>query len=451
MDCELLPRAQCRETMEQAQAEARAHGVKDVEVLMLAGAEALTRFANNTIHQNVAERTRHVSVRCQENNRTARATTNRTDAESIRRATRQAIAILRVQQADEKLPPMARPDKVVPVARWYSGTAGCAPMKRALLVKEVIQLCEEAGLTVAGIVSTEETVEALLNSEGVFCYHPETMATFSITAMAADSSGWAKSSSTDLEKLDVAALAKRAAGKAVSSGNPRELAPGRYTVILEPPAVLDLVGQIFGDFSGTALEDKRSFLTDRLGEKLFGENITIRDDVFHPLQAGAPFDGEGVGRQGLSLVQSGVAGEVAWCRAAAARNGRQPTGHGFPLPNPIGEMPQNLAIEGGGSSLDEMIRSTKRGILVTRLWYIREVDPYTKLMTGMTRDGTFLIEDGEVRGGLRNFRFNQSVVELLGNVEMLGPALRTSGEETFDMVVPAMKVREFQFSEVTRF
>jgi predicted Zn-dependent protease len=199
------------------------------------------------------------------------------------------------------------------------------------------------------------------------------------------------------------------------------------------------------------MHDQRSFLTDRLGTKLFGENIHIFDDAAHPLQTGIPFDGEGVPRRKLTLVDAGVPGDLAYSRASARRAGVQPTGHGFPLPNEIGEAPLNIVIQGGATSTEQMIASTERGVLVTRLWYIREVDPYEKILTGMTRDGTFLIEDGRVVSGLRNFRFNQGIIELLNNVEALSPAARVSGEETFDMVVPAMKARDFNFTEVTRF
>jgi len=229
------------------------------------------------------------------------------------------------------------------------------------------------------------------------------------------------------------------------------MAPGRYTVVLEPAAVLDLVGQIFGDFSATALRDERSFLTGRMGQKMFAENIDISDDFSHPLQAGTPFDGEGVPRQRIKLVEKGVVRNVVYCRQAAHLSGVKPTGHGFPLPNEYGEAPMNIVIAGGETPVEEMIASTERGILVTRLWYIREVDPYQKIMTGMTRDGTFLIERGRVVRGLKNFRFNQNLIELLSNVEAMSPAVRASGEETFDMVVPAMKVRDFNFTEVTRF
>jgi predicted Zn-dependent protease len=150
-------------------------------------------------------------------------------------------------------------------------------------------------------------------------------------------------------------------------------------------------------------------------------------------------------------VEAGVPREIAYARSSAHRAGVEPTGHGFPMPNETGEAPLNIVMAGGSTPIEQMIASTGRGVLVTRLWYIREVDPFQKIMTGMTRDGTFLIEDGRLTRGVRNFRFNQGLIELLNNVEQLSPAVRSSGEEAFDMVVPAMKVRDFHFTEVTRF
>jgi predicted Zn-dependent protease len=188
-----------------------------------------------------------------------------------------------------------------------------------------------------------------------------------------------------------------------------------------------------------------------MGKKLFGENISIWDDVYHPLQLGPPFDGEGVPRRKVTLVERGVPVNLVYSRASAKKANAKPTGHGFSLPSEDGEAPFNLVFAGGNASTEEMIRSTERGLLITRLWYIREVDPYQKILTGMTRDGTFLVENGRVTGAVRNFRFNQSIIEMLSNVEMLGPAVRASGEESFDMVVPAMKIRDFHFSEVTKF
>ncbi|MEO8595325.1 MAG: TldD/PmbA family protein [Candidatus Solibacter sp.] len=430
---------------------ARALGVTEVEAIVTEETQSLTRFANNTIHQNVSERSTQVSIRPLIEGRTARATTNRLDRGGIRDAVAEAVALTRLTESDPDLMPLAAPAAFDSVQRHFESTADAAPDARARAVAEAIGIVAAEGQVAAGICSTDSSDFAVYNSRGVRANHRETMARFSITAMAPDSSGWAKASACDLRALEPAALAQAAARKAAHSRNPRELPPGRYTVILEPAAVLDLAGQMFMDFSGTALRDGRSFLNDRVGAKLFGDNITVHDDARHPLQSGAPFDAEGVPRRGLTLIDAGVVREVAYCRQAAVLAATAPTGHGFPLPNEMGEAPANIVIAGGNASVGEMVASTGRGILVTRLWYIREVDPYEKIFTGMTRDGTFLVEDGAVTGGVRNFRFNVGLMEMLRNVEALGPAVRASGEETFDMVVPAMKVRDFNFTEVTRF
>jgi predicted Zn-dependent protease len=448
---ELLPLTRCEAIFDQAVDAARNLGVADVEVILGANASALTRFANNAIHQNVAERTGYLSVRTVIEGRTARASTNLFDADSIRRVVEQAVAITRLQEPDPDLLPLAAPDHWTPTDRAFEGTASVTPADRAAAVAEAIGVIEGAGQTAAGIYSTSDSVMTLLNTAGISAQHEETMAQFSVTAMAADSSGWAKASACYAGDLDPARLAASAANKASRSAAPTVWEPGRYTVILEPAAVLDLVGQMFMDFSASALREGRSFLTDRIGKKLFGDNVTICDDVYHPLQAGAPFDGEGVSRRKLVLADKGVVREVAYSRQSARLNSKEPTGHGFPLPNEMGEAPMNIVMAGGDTSLEEMIAGTECGILVTRLWYIREVDPYEKIMTGMTRDGTFRVEAGQITGGLRNFRFNQGLVELLQNVVALSPSVRASGEETFDAVVPALKVENFHFTEVTRF
>jgi len=447
----LLTHKRAEEIFTAAAAAARALGVRDVEVLTGAGANALTRFANNTIHQNVAERSGYLSVRALVDGRTARASTNRLDLEGIRHAVEQAVTVAKLQAPDPELLPLAESASYADTPRHFARTAALTPGDRAKAVKEAIAAVEAAAQTAAGIYATGESVLAILNTNGVSAYHAETMAVFSITALAKDSSGWAKKSSCDAGDLNPLEIAEAAALKAANSRGPAEIAPGRYTVVLEPSAVLDLVGQISGDFSATALRDERSFLTGRLGAKLFGENISVYDDVYHARQSGSPFDGEGVPRQRVALVENGVVRNVVYSRQAAAHAGAIPTGHGFPVPNEYGEAPANIVIAGGESSVEQMIASTERGVLVTRLWYIREVDPYQKIMTGMTRDGTFLIEKGKLTRGLKNFRFNQNLIELLSNVEELSPVSRASGEEMFDMVVPAMKVRDFNFTEVTRF
>jgi len=383
--------------------------------------------------------------------RTARATTNRFDQDSIRSTIEQAMVLTKAAVNDPEVLPLAPAQPVLEAPRFDAPTAHATPEERANAVTEAIRLVEGGAQTAAGIYSTEESVEAIFNSAGAAAWHSETMARFSITTMADDSSGWAKASATAKSDIHPVELTRRALEKAKLSQHPREVAAGRYMVILEPAATLDLVGQMFGDFSATAIRDGRSFLNDRMGRKLFGENITIHDDVWHPGQSGTPFDGEGVPRKRLTLVESGVVRDIAYSRHAAALAGVEPTGHGFPLPNEFGEAPANIVIAGGESTVDQMVASTDRGILVTRLWYIREVDPYEKIFTGMTRDGTFLVEGGQIVAGVRNFRFNESLIEMLSNVEALGPAVRSSGEETFDMVAPPMKVGSFHFTEVTKF
>jgi predicted Zn-dependent protease len=441
----------------------------ELELLVAGGISALTRFANNTIHQNVAEENYVASIRASFGQRTARATTNKLDDESLRRAVQSAEAIARVQQPNPDLLPMATPQEAGSAegakSRYFAETAAVTPQDRAVAVGKIVDIATRQELTAAGIYSSSQSMEALVNSRGVARYHRQTSAEISVTMLAANSSGWQKFNSPDVRNLTPAALAETAARKARESSDPKELAPGKYTVILEPAAVLDLIGFMFLDFGGLAVLDQRSFLNKRVGTKLFGENVNIMDDVFHSQQSGPAFDGEGVARRRVQLVKDGVIQQLVYARASAAMMRRSEhaayigpiaaTGHGFPLPNEIGEAPMNIVMmPPAGAPLhspEEMIASTERGVLVTRLWYIREVDPYEKILTGMTRDGTFYIENGKLQYGIRNFRFNQSLIHLLSHVEQMGEPVRASGEESFDMVVPPMKVRDFNFTEVTRF
>jgi predicted Zn-dependent protease len=439
----------------------------EVEALVVGGRSALTRFANNTIHQNVAEEGYVISIRVAMDGKTARATTNRMDDESLRRAVESAEKIAKVQESDPDLLPMASVDEVGKgqgVNRHFDSTAAVTPQIRAAAVEQIVAVAKKHKQTTAGIYSISEHLEALLNSRGLSRIHWQTSSEVSITMLADDSSGWQKANSPNVEHLDPKRLAEIAGEKAAKTAHPNEVSPGKWTVVLEPAAVLDLLGFMFFDFGGTALLEQRSFLNNRLGTRLFGENISIHDDVYHPLQSGAAFDGEGVPRQRVTLVEKGMVRNLVYSRGTARRMQKsdlaakvgevRPTGHGFPLPNEIGDAPMNIVVEGGNGaakSVEEMIASTERGILVTRLWYIREVDPYEKILTGMTRDGTFLIENGKLAGGVRNFRFNQSLIDLLQNVEQLGVSVRASGEESFDMVVPPMKVNRFNFTELTKF
>ena len=448
----------------------RLSSADEVEAIFTGSRFALTRFANNTIHQNVEEENAIVSIRTNFAGRTARATANQFDDESLRRAVAASESLARVQAPDPDLQPMptaheaeGRTGESPVPTRFFDQTAAITPADRAAVVGGIVSVAGKHRLTTAGICSVSESGEGIFNCRGLANWHRQTLAEISITMLGGDSSGWQKLNSPDVRKLDPRWLAETAARKAVESAHPREIAPGKYTVILEPAAVLDMVGFVFWDYSGVAILDQRSFLNDRIGTQLFGENIKICDDAAHPLQAGSPFDGEGMRRQRVPLVENGVVKRVVYARATAQKMKNseyaakvgpiKPTGHGFPLPNEMGEMPMNVVFGApeNPQSVEQMIASTERGVLVTRLWYIREVDPYEKIVTGMTRDGTFLVENGKVQCGLRNFRFNQSLISMLKNVDAMSVPVRTCGEESFDMVVPAMKVRDFNFTEVTKF
>ncbi len=447
---------------------------EEVEVLFSGGRFALTRFANNTIHQNVEDENHIVSVRTVFGGRTARATTNKFDDDGLRRVVESSEALARVQHPDQDLLPMPDSREATGSAdedvratqvpsRHFEQTAATMPQLRAEGVRKIVEVAQKHKLTTAGIFSSSESVEGIFNSRGLSEWHTQTLAEVSITMLGVDSSGWQKANSPDVTNLDPLTMAETAAKKALDSAHPTEIAAGKYTVILEPSAALDIVGFMFWDYSGMSILDQRSFLIGRIGGKLFGENITIWDDVTHPLQTGSPFDGEGMRRLRVPLVENGVVKCVVYARATAERMKRsaqkdkvgpiQPTGHGFPLPNEMGEMPLNIvfAAPQNPQTLAQMIASTERGVLVTRLWYIREVDPYEKIVTGMTRDGTFLVENGRIKQGVRNFRFNESLIHMLSHVEAMSLPLRACGEESFDMVVPAMKIRDFNFTEVTKF
>ena len=446
----------------------------EVEAHFSGGRFALTRFANNTIHQNVAEENHVISLRTVFSGRTARAVTNKFDDESLRQVVRASEDLAKVQHPDPDLLPMATigeasgsagegPRATSVPSRHFEQTAAITPEVRAEGVRKIVGVAERHSLTTAGVFSSGESFEAIFNSRGLNEWHTQTSVEVSITMLAGDSSGWQKANSPDATKVDPLMLAEQAARKAVDSAHPREISAGKYTVILEPAAVLDIVGFMFWDYSGMAILDQRSFLTGRMGQQLFGENITISDDVSHPLQAGSPFDGEGMRRKKVELVRNGVVQRVVYARATAARMKRskykdkvgpiEPTGHGFPLPNEIGEMPLNIVFApvDNPQTIEQMVSNTEHGVFVTRLWYIREVEPFEKMLTGMTRDGTFLIENGQIQAGIRNFRFNESLLHMLSNVEAMSEPVRSSGEESFDMVVPAMKVRDFNFTEVTKF
>ena len=405
---------------------AKARGIPEIEVQVEEVIDALTRFANNAIHQHVAEHGVVVSIRTALNGRTARVTTNRLDEDAFRVALDDCLSLAASQPKDPLLLAMPGKQKYRTVERFVPATASFTAEERARAVKRACQIAERRGQVAAGMFSTGQSQTLQGNSRGLFACYRQTQAEFSVTMQQGSATSWAKANSADARQFDPQALAGTAGERADRAQNPIELAPGRYTVILEPAAVVDLVGFLFYDFSATAVRDKRSCLSERMGQPLFGKNITLIDDVCIRSSWVCPSTAK-VCRG--SACSSSTAASPRICVFPTLRKASRtkPTGHGFATANEFGEAPMNLVFGGGNSSLPEMIASTSRGLLVTRLWYIREVDPYEKIMTGMTRDGLFLVEKGKVGPAVRNFRFNQSIFEMLRNVELLGPSHRAAG------------------------
>ncbi|MBY0359554.1 MAG: TldD/PmbA family protein [Candidatus Obscuribacterales bacterium] len=423
------------------------------EVTLESSDIATSRFANNSMTQNQAPERTSIAVRVLKNGRQARLTSDDLAPKSITRLLDEALAASQILAKDPGLLPLLSGHKKTAAQpnRLDRKTASLSAEARADAVAEIIKIASSRGLSAAGVVASGSEYTAIGNSKGLFVSHRQSHAQCSVTMRAGDATGWSKAHHIRFADLDCAGLAERAADKAAANVNPVEIKPGRYTVILEPSAVLDLLAYIFADFGATSQIDKLSCFQDKLGKKVLGSNINIVDDVHHPFQAGIPFDGEGLPRQSVSLVKNGVFTDMVYGRRAAAKLKRKSTGHGLAEPNSSGEMPMNLIVGGGDVSLEEMIASSKKAILLTRVWYVRNVDPLSKIVTGMTRDGTFLVEDGAVKSAVKNLRFNQSLIEMLNSVVALGPSLRTAGEEGFPAVVPPMKVENFNFASTTTF
>lgn len=450
----MLYETQCKEIIEKVVHFSKAN---ETECLIQSSQNALTRFANNIIHQNVSETENVMSIRVVVDNKMGRFTTNRLDGESLKNAVDNALNIAYLMQPEIDLLPMLNPQSYQKISHHFIETANCDALTRAKSVKSMINEVKQNNLSAAGIFETGESTLALGNSEGHFCYYTGTDASISITATGEDSSGYIFKTTPKLSELDPLKAVQYVLRNTIKSVNPIEIQPGEYTVILEPQAVANLIPFLLFDyvtgvssFSGLGVEEKRSFLTGKIGTKIFGDNITMVDDVFHPLQKGAAFDYEGVPKKRVVLIENGVAKNLVYDRAVAKRHGKEPTGHGLPLPNTHGSFPSNIVMEGGSSTLRGMIQSTKKGILITRFWYIRLVDSQRIVLTGTTRDGTFLIENGEITHGVKNLRFNQCLIEMLNNVvEMTSPERASDDESETVYVVPAMKVDRFRFTSST--
>jgi predicted Zn-dependent protease len=419
----------------------------EAEVTVSAGPDGLTRFANSFIHQNVASDERRVALRLNADGRTASATTTRTDADALGRLVEQALAAARVRPVDEGWPGVAPPAVAPDVDHWDPATASAEPGVRAERVGAFIGAGD--GLEAAGFCRTTATRAAYANSAGQRLAGRATSATLDGIFRTGTSDGSARSSSPAVTDLDGRILGERAAMKARDAAEPSELAPGRYEVVFEPGCVTNIVSflAIYG-FNGRAVEEGRSFVA--LGERQFDPAISLRDDVTDPVSMGLPFDVEGTPKRPVDLVDAGTTVGVCHNRRTARALGAESTGHASSAGETWGALPANLILAPGDRSTAELIAGVERGLLVTDFWYTRILDPRTQVVTGLTRNGVWLIEDGSVRRPVANLRFTQSYVDALapGAVKAVGSELAVSAGAlgVGAYAVPALHLASWNFT-----
>ncbi len=426
-------------------------GASEAETLVMSSSSALTRFANNRIHQNVASEDSGVSVRAVIGKRVGVASTNREDDASLFACCEAAVEAARLAPEDAAFPGLPQPRPLSLEDRACATTRTFGAGERAAAVGTIVEHCASRGLTAAGQVSVSDTVIAVANSLGVDAGMPGTTCRATVLAMGPDEgSGWASFAGRDTSLLDAGSLGEQASSLALRSASPRDLDPGEYTVVLAPDAVAELV-QFLGWYGGSAkaVAEGRSFMTGHLGERMMSQSVSIVDDALAPHALGLTFDFEGMPKSRVALVEGGVVGEPVTDSYWAARTGRRDTGHALPAPNSFGPIPLDLEMAPGDATPASLIASVERGVYVTRFHYVNIEDPVTATLTGMTRDGSFMIEDGRLTHPLRNLRFTQSAVAALASVGGLSSERRMVGEEG-GALAPYALLERFAFTGRTR-
>ncbi|HXG25659.1 MAG TPA: TldD/PmbA family protein [Candidatus Binatia bacterium] len=429
-------------------------GATEAEVLVTGGDAALTRFANNEIHQNVAERSLTVNLRHVVGKRIAVVSTGKVDAEGLRTLVHRAASIARSCEELEDWAGLPAPDAAGTVvggdvSSWSDATAEATPELRAEGARAVIAAAESAGVQAYGSFSTEAEAIAVANSRGIRAAERRTSAQLLTVTMSPDGgTGYAERTSRDASTIDAAAVGREAGEKARASDNPVSIDAGDYSVVLEEYAVVDITDMLgYTGFSALAVQEGRSFAEP--GKRIGSDLVTIVDDGFDPSGLPASFDYEGVAKQRVTLVEAGVCRDVVYDSQTAARAGRTSTGHGLPAPNPYGPFPLNAVIAPGATPRDELIGGLDRGLLVTRFHYTNVVHPKLAIITGMTRDGTFLVEGGRIVGPVRNLRFTQSYLSALAGVSAVSSERRTVRGFLGAAVVPALRIDAWTFTGTT--
>lgn len=444
----MLDRARARKL---AEAALRASTADETEVAVEQTEQELNRFTADHPVQNLVRRLSRVSVRVRVDGREGKASTGTATEDAVRRTVERAVAVARhAPRPKTDLLPLAGPQQYrlrdpEPVAP--------DPRATARSVAAMTGRARAEGCRAAGIQSAENELRLILNSRGLDVSDLDVRTEVSLTMFKDDGAGWATAIAPRREGLDEEAVAARALGKTLASRNPVDVPPGHYTVVLEPPAVASLLlFASYAAFGAQQVEEGSSFLAGKLGQKVAGDGVTVSDDCHHPLAVGHTFDGEGMPRATLPLIERGVAANVVHDRATAHRFGCRSTGHATPQPSSSGPLPSNLVLAAGEGGTEALLRGVDRGILVTQFHYTNMVEPTKLTLTGMTRNGTFLVERGEVVRPLRNLRFTQSLAEALTRVTGLGgDATLCSALFGGFTVVPSVRIDGFHFSSGTEF
>ncbi|HHY16442.1 MAG TPA: TldD/PmbA family protein [Firmicutes bacterium] len=416
------------------------------EVVMKGGVSTLTRFTENYIHQNVAEANQSISVKVIFGKRIGVASTNSLDDHSLRKVVEMAAQVARLQEPNDDFEGIPEPEDIRELDAFSDNTYAFSAMDRAAAVRTVIDQAKAKGFKAAGAFSTDAGELCVANSLGVRAYHPSTTASVSTVVMSDTSSGYAEGRAIDVAEISASEVGRKAAEKCAMGQHPVSIDPGEYEVILEPLAVADMLLYLaWMGFSAQAVRDGRSFVSGKLGQKLFSDLFTFWDDGLDARGFPMPFDLEGVPKKKVTMVKDGVAGELVYDYKNARKEGKKPTGHGgF---SGWGPMAVNLFMAGGPYSVEDMIKNTRRGILVTRFHYTNLAHPIRLLVTGMTRDGTFLIEDGVLTRPVKNLRFTESILRVFGTMDMVGKDMVKAGRT----VAPAIRVPAFTFTGTTEF
>jgi len=408
----------------------------NTEVSLSGSENASTRFSNNAITQNIAKGNLTLDVRSAWDNKVGSASTNRFDDESLRDVLARSEKIARLSEPDPEYMPPLEPQTYPAIESYFDQTAEFTPTNRAKTIKHAIDHCVKEDLRSAGSFANGFSFSSVANSKGLFAYHKSSYSIFSNTVMTDDSSGWAESCSHDIKKINSLEATEIAMQKAKASRNPKEVPPKNYTVVLEPTALRDILFYMAYSMDAKAAHEGRNAFHGKENQKIGAENITIRSQPDHPDCPARPFLEDGMSAPDVTWIENGVVSNLAYSRYWAKETGHAVTGY-----------PTNLIMEGGEHTLEDLINSVDKGILVTRFWYIRFVDPMKLLLTGMTRDGLFWIENGEIKHGIKNMRFNESPFNLLKNAQMLGRQKQVG----LSSLVPSIKVSNFTFSSGTKF